>query len=433
MGRSKLHRQYYDQKRVGSYGGVAALQRVVPAERDVERWLSTQDAYTLHKPVRRRFKRRCVVVGGPNQQWQADLVDMSRLKQANNEITFLLTVIDVFSKRAWCIPLKSKSAAALVTAFTPLLNNRAPTTLQTDKGSEFLNRPLQRLLKEYGVHHFTTHNEDTKASIVERYNKTLKTRMWRYFTNNQTLRYVDVLQDFVRSYNDTYHRSIGMAPSAVNGANQEMVWQRLYGHDGGGTPKYRVGDRVRISKAKRHFAKGYMANWTEELFTIVDVHRSDPPVYRLVDWNGDSLDGTFYEPELQKVIVSADKTYRVEAELRRRNNGREVLVKPLQPNFETGQYIRSYVNLFSATGKHAQDEGNELTRDDFGNGYTFFGFDLTPDACDGSCLHKVQKGNLRIEIHFAEALTQTVNVIVYAEFEAVLEIDKGRNIIYNHP
>ena len=327
MGRSKVHRQYYDQKRVGSYGGVAALQRVVPAERGVKRWLSKQDAYTLHKPVRRRFKRRCVVVGGPNQQWQADLVDMSRLKQVNNEITFLLTVIDVISKRAWCVPLKSKSAAALVTAFRELLsnsNNRAPTTLQTDKGSEFLNRPLQRLLKEYVVHHFTTNNEDTKATIVERFNRTLKTRMWRYFTKNQTLRYVDVLQDFVRSYNDTYHRSIGMAPSAVNGANQEMVWQRLYGHDGGGTPKYRVGDRVRISKAKRHFAKGYMANWTEELFTIVDVHRSDPPVYRLVDWDGDS---TFYEPELQKVIVPAGKTYRIESELRRRKNGREVLVK----------------------------------------------------------------------------------------------------------
>ncbi len=123
----------------------------------------------------------------------------------------------------------------------------------------------------------------------------------------------------MRSYNNTYHRSIGMAPSAVNGANQETVWQRLYGHDGGGG--------VRISKAKRHFEKGYMANWTEELFTIVDAYRSDPPVYRLVDWHCDRLDGTFYEPELQKVIVSADKTYRVEAELRRRNNGREVLVR----------------------------------------------------------------------------------------------------------
>ena len=140
--RSKLHRHYYDPKRVGSYGGVAALRRVVPAERDVERWLSTQDAYTLHKPVRRHFKRRCVVVGGPNQQWQADLVDMSRLKTANDGTTFLLTVIDVFSKRAWCIPLKSKSAASLVAAFRRLLNdvnNNRPTTLQTDKGSEFLN------------------------------------------------------------------------------------------------------------------------------------------------------------------------------------------------------------------------------------------------------------------------------------------------------
>ena len=253
----------------------------MPAERDVERWLSTQDAYTLHKPVRRHFKRRCVVVGGPNQQWQADLVDMSRLKTANDGTTFLLTVIDVFSKRAWCIPLKSKSAASLVAAFRRLLNdvnNNRPTTLQTDKGSEFLNRPLQRLLKEYGVHHFATHNEETKASVVERFNRSLKTRMWRYFTKKQTIRYVDALQDFVRSYNDSYHRSIGMAPSAVNGANQETVWQRLYGHDGGGTPKYRVGDRVRISKAKRHFEKGYMANWTEELFTIVDAHRSDPPV-----------------------------------------------------------------------------------------------------------------------------------------------------------
>ena len=113
-------------------------------------------------------------------------------------------------------------------------------------------------------------------------------------------------------------------------------------------------------------------------------------------------------------------------------DGRQVPAKPLQPNFETGHYVRSYVILFSATGKQAQDEGNELTRGDFGNGYTFFGFDLTPDACDGGCFQLVRKGNLRIEIHFATALTQTVNVVVYGEFEAVLEIDKGRNVIYDY-
>ena len=137
--RSKPHRHYYDPQRVRSYGGVAALQRVVPAERNVEGWLSTQDAYTLHKPVRRRFKRRCVVVSGPSQQWQADLVDMSRLKAANDRTTCLLTVIDVFSKRARCVPLKSKSAASLVATFRQLLNgnNNSPTTLQTDKVRSF--------------------------------------------------------------------------------------------------------------------------------------------------------------------------------------------------------------------------------------------------------------------------------------------------------
>ena len=72
-------------------------------------------------------------------------------------------------------------------------------------------------------------------------------------------------------------------------------------------------------------------------------------------------------------------------------DGRQVRAKPLQPNFETGSYIRSYVNLFSATGKQSQDEGNGLSRDDFGQGYTFFGFDLTPDGCDGGCFHLTKR------------------------------------------
>ena len=209
-------------------------------------------------------------------------------------------------------------------AFAPLLGNKAPITLQTDKGSEFLNRALQKLLKEYGVHHFATHNEETKASIVERFNRTLKTRMWRYFTKKQS----DVIQEFVRSYNNTFHRTIGMAPSEVNARNQEEVWQRLYGHESVGIPKYRVGDCVRISKAKRQFKKCYMANWTEELFTIVDTHRSEPPVYRLADWHGESLAGPCTNPNCRRSSYRIRrKTYRIEEILRWRNKRREVFVK----------------------------------------------------------------------------------------------------------
>ncbi|KAK2187695.1 hypothetical protein NP493_156g00009 [Ridgeia piscesae] len=114
-------------------------------------------------------------------------------------------------------------------------------------------------------------------------------------------------------------------------------------------------------------------------------------------------------------------------------DGQQVPAKPLQPRFDDGCYVRSYVNLFAGTGKMFQDEGNDLTRKDFGNGYTLFSFDLTPDACDdGSHFNLVQKGNLRVEIHFDQPLGQTVNVIVYGEFESVLEIDRSRNIIYDY-
>ena len=251
MTSKRLKEVYFDPNRVGSYGGVDALRRVTHAPRKiVAQLLSEQDAYSLHKPARRRFKRRCVIVGGMNQQWQADLVDLTTLKDDNDGMTFLLTIIDVFSKRARCIPMPSKSAASLVAALQIAFADDRPQTLQTDRGMKFMNKSVQVLFRKRGVHHFSTHNAETKASIVERFNRTLKTRMWHYFTKFQTWRYIDVLPDLVRTYNDTRHRNIGMAPSQVNAKYQENVWQRLYGHDGKGVPKLNVSDRVRVSNTK---------------------------------------------------------------------------------------------------------------------------------------------------------------------------------------
>ena len=199
-----LREVYFDPKRVGSYDGVGALRRVTRVQRKiVAEWLSEQDAYTLHKPARRHFKRRRVIVGGIHQQWQADLVDLTKLKKDKDGMTFLLTVIDVFSKVAWCVPMKNKSAASLVAALQTTFVDTWPKTLQTDQGMEFLNKSVQALLQHYGIHHFSTHNAETKSSVVERFNRSLKRRMWRYFTKHQTWRYIDVLQDLVRSYNNT--------------------------------------------------------------------------------------------------------------------------------------------------------------------------------------------------------------------------------------
>ena len=183
--KKSLDKHYYNAKEVGSYGGVKPLSTKTKLKTDsVREWLRTQDAYTLHKPVRYKFPRRKVIVGGLGHQWQADLVDVSKLSKHNKGFKFLLTCIDVFSKKAWVIPLKDKSGSTLLAAFQSI-PDPLPLKLQTDKGSEFTNRKVQTWLKDNNVHFFTTENDDIKACLVERFNRTLKSKLWRYFTKKQ--------------------------------------------------------------------------------------------------------------------------------------------------------------------------------------------------------------------------------------------------------
>ena len=182
---------YFDSKSPVAFTGLVPLYReakkTIPSLTlaGVREWLRENETYTLHKPVRYNFKRNRVYVNGIDDQWQADLVDVSSLSRFNKGNKFLLTCIDVFSKYAWVIPLRNKTSASLVDAFQSILDTgRSPDKLQTDKGTEFLNAPFQHLLEKHEIKFFTT-NSELKASVIERFNRTLKTRMWKYFTANR--------------------------------------------------------------------------------------------------------------------------------------------------------------------------------------------------------------------------------------------------------
>ena len=159
-----------------------------------------------------------VMVLNIDQQWVADLVEIQRYWRQNRGVRYLLTVIDVLSKYAWVRPIKRKTNAELLKAF----EGRRPQTLQTDKGKEFYNTTLQRWLKKEGIRHFSTLG-DAKASIVELFNRTLKSRLYRYFTAANTTQYLDILPSLVQRYNDDVHRSIGMAPKDVTVKNEAEV------------------------------------------------------------------------------------------------------------------------------------------------------------------------------------------------------------------
>jgi hypothetical protein len=251
---------YYNLSAPASYGGLSKFKPKGYTKKEVREWLQSQDMYTLHKPTRRRFTRRRVVVYGIDHQWQADLVDLAKLSY-NKGFKYLMTCIDVLSRYVWVVPWMGKTGKTLKDALQVIFKSGwRPIRLQTDKGTEFTNRVFQKFLKEHDVHFFTTYNEEIKASIVERFNRTLKTQKWKYFAHRETLTYVDVLSEMVTSYNHTVHRTIGIPPAEVTWANQTTVSKRLYGRK---RPKksckFSPRDRVRLSKAKRTFKKGYLS------------------------------------------------------------------------------------------------------------------------------------------------------------------------------
>lgn len=165
---------------------------------------------------------------GIDEQRQLDLADVTQLKKENEGYTFLLCAIDVFSKYAWVVPLKKKTGKEMIRGLQQIIkkDGRQPVRIQSDQGREFTNKEFLRAFKS--IHFFTNRNAETKASIVERFQRTLKARMWRYLTSNKTRRYLDILPDLVFANNHSYHRRIKRAPADVNTSNVLQVLKNLY-------------------------------------------------------------------------------------------------------------------------------------------------------------------------------------------------------------
>jgi transposase InsO family protein len=296
---------YTNPSHAGSFRGIDSIQRHAKVDAHTAReWLMGEKSYTLHKQSKTKFRRRRTISRGINELWQADLVDLSLLSNENQSYRYLLTCIDVFSKYARVEPLKNKSGTTLTIAFAKMIEKQQCTLLQTDKGSEFLNASFQKLLKDRNIRHYTSENDDIKAAVVERFNRTLKGSMWRYLTHTSNGRYIDVLPQLVSSYNNTYHRSIKMSPSEVNVQNESLVRKRLYPLKAITIKwRYKVGQTVRMKQTKSVFRKGYEPSWTEEIFTIASLYPSDPPTYILKDLAGEAIKGKFYEQRFNPLQV----------------------------------------------------------------------------------------------------------------------------------
>ena len=249
-----------------------------------------------HKPIIRKFNKRKVYSQFKDNIWGVDLADMQSLNRKNKGIKYLLCAIDLYSKYAFVIPFKDKKGISIVNAFNKKIkqSNRKPNKIWVDQGGEFYNNVFEKWLSDNDINMYSTYTEG-KSVVVEKFIRKLKNKLYKHMAATGKNVFYDVLDDVVNKYNNTKHSTIKIKPIDVK--NNKRVYTDEHNEK---DSKFKVGDRVRISRYKNIFAKGYAPNWSSEIFIVDKTNDAVPYTYNLKDLNDEEIIGSFYDKELQK-------------------------------------------------------------------------------------------------------------------------------------
>jgi len=192
--------------------------------------------------------------------------------------------------------LKTKSGLEVSEAFSQIFKHNVPKKLHVDKGKEFYNKDLKQILNKYNITMYST-GTDKKASIIERFNRTLGDKLKKVLYLNNV--WITELPKIIKTYNNTYHRTIKMKPADVNKKNENDLLNSVYKYDiNNSEPKFEINDRVRLSTIVDVYRNKLKTNWSKEIFTIEKVFISNVVYYIIYD-----IEGTFYEEELQLSLL----------------------------------------------------------------------------------------------------------------------------------
>ena len=255
-----------DQRLNGSYSGIDTFMRNNQKFGDkaaVEKELEKLDTYSLHRKVTSKFKRRRTLFRFANEILACDLKDVANISKQNNSIKFLLICVDAFTKKAYVRPLRNKKSDTMIEALNDVFKEigEPPIYLFTDRGLEFKATKVTDFLTSKGVHPYHVYSK-IKASFAENFIGKLFQRIQRFLTHRGNNRYIDHLQEFVDSYNNTISSVTGKAPNAIGPRDTYDVWERIFKKyleerkKKRQAPKFHIGQIVRISREKVMFRKG---------------------------------------------------------------------------------------------------------------------------------------------------------------------------------
>ena len=290
---------------------------------EISKILQNIDAYTLHKPVRKRFQRRPIMVSKPGLYMNADLLEFGDLSIKNKGYKYLLLFQDMFSRYVYVELLKNKDGKSVSLAAEKILKSSPHnySYLQTDNGTEFYSKPFKSLMKKLNINHYSTFNRETKASYIERAIKTIKHVLYKSMTHSNKIKFLDDLKHIIESYNKRPHRGLAYkSPIQVhNMTDQRQIqlmaktildiklkrFMKKKNVINKGKP-LQLNSYVRLVKAsvtQNPFQKGFQQQQTHEIFRIKSINRDTLPyTYNLEDLSSSDIKGAFYKEELVKTV-----------------------------------------------------------------------------------------------------------------------------------
>ena len=275
----------------------------------------------LNKPTIQKFERQKVIVNHIDEIHSTDLIDMIQYSKMNRGYKYIFTNIDVFSKIAYAFPLKSKKIQDIKACFEKIFKNNKPKYIWSDKEPAFLSKEMQLFFKDNDVKLYHT-NGHLKAVVIERFNRSLRELMMKEFVKNNNTIWYNILSKLIKIYNKRYHSTIKMKPIEVNKSNEKNIKENIYTYDKiSKIPKFKINNLVRISLKRRDLFDKASSNikWSEELFKIHSINKSNVITYKIKDLNDEIIDGIFYEKELQKT-KNTSQVYIIEKIIRKNKN-----------------------------------------------------------------------------------------------------------------
>ena len=296
------------------------LDSKVAYTRALKRFIEQNQIYSKFKPTRKRFKRRKTIVKGPFTTYQLDLTDMRKFAKENKNYSWMLFIIDCFSRYLYVIPMKKKDENTVCQAIDTFLDNlqHLPQYFYHDPGTEFTNKCVRKILSDRQIQQYVLRH-GPKAAIVERVQRTIKTNLEMIFAKQNNHQWLDGIKSVVSNYNSRFHRSIGMAPKEVSYSNYKDVYKRLYPEINVSVDcKLQKGDNVRILIEKNLFSKGYHQNFSDEIYVIKSVIKSQELCYYIVtDLFGKKQQKKYYH-QLSLVLRNVDDSSRTKKISKRR-------------------------------------------------------------------------------------------------------------------